>query len=71
MLVMIYIKRNICSTSIDSAFDSCESDTPLDVSNFDTNNVTNIRNMFDKFNNLKTIFIDLNWNIDKADTSSM
>ena len=53
-------------TTMQGMFNKCYALTTLDLSSFDTNAITNVSWMFSESNNLKTIYVGPNWNIDNA-----
>ena len=58
-------------TNMIGMFNKCYALTELDLSSFDTSNVTNMSWMFSETNNLKTIYVSSNWNIDNAKKDGM
>ncbi len=52
-----------------SMFDNCSSLTSLDLSSFDTGNVTDMSAMFANRGNLKTIYVGDNWSTQKVTSS--
>ena len=53
-----------------SMFFGCDVLTSLDLSNFDTSNVTDMSHMFDSCKYLNVIYAGKNWNTDKVTTSN-
>ena len=58
-------------TYMGGMFYKCYALTELDLTSFNTSNVTNMNQMFYGSNNLKTIYVGPNWNIDTATKNGM
>ena len=58
-------------TNMIGMFSKCYALTELDLTSFNTSNVTNMNQMFYGSNNLKTIYVGPNWNIDTANKNGM
>ncbi len=55
--------------SMSATFKNCSSLEEIDLSSFNTKNVTTTSGMFSGCNNLKTIYVGNNWNMDKVESS--